>query len=219
MRSLVSASGPLISFSTYIAFSIGTGKTVMILALVLATLGEISKPEVSAFSNQQTLTPVAFYHFPWSPFSQARNQAFYTHELVSSDNVSVPSLIEMLLHYICVEPGQIGQPRMQSLLEDGQQLQDMLQKNIPFYLQFKPLSISHSQRQLDAIQSRPRIVYLTSATLITVPPNMLLQWASEICKHCHPGLRVILIKPEDALPCATTLASCYDVCIPVIHTI
>jgi len=23
------------------------------------------------------------------------------------------------------------------------------------------------------------------------PPNMLLQWASEICKHCHPGLRVI----------------------------
>jgi hypothetical protein len=54
-------------------------------------------------------------------------------------------------------------------------------------------------------------VYLTTASLIVVPPNLVAQWDSEILKHCHSGLRVLVLKSKTKLPQAKALASDYDI--------
>jgi hypothetical protein len=60
-------------------------------------------------------------------------------------------------------------------------------------------------------------MYLTSATLVVVPPNLLAQWNSEILKHClgpeesEDALRFLIVNPKEELPAARLLASNYDV--------
>jgi protein tyrosine phosphatase (PTP) superfamily phosphohydrolase (DUF442 family) len=56
-------------------------------------------------------------------------------------------------------------------------------------------------------------MYLTSASLIVVPPQLVAQWDSEILKHCRSGLRVLVLKSKTQIPQAKALASDYDVII------
>ena len=55
------------------------------------------------------------------------------------------------------------------------------------------------------------MVYLTAATLVVVPDNLQMQWASEILKHCTDLLRVLVVKNKEELPDAPVLATDYDV--------
>jgi N12 class adenine-specific DNA methylase len=56
-------------------------------------------------------------------------------------------------------------------------------------------------------------MYLTNATLIVIPVNLLSQWESEMNKHCDSQcfLRVLVLQKEVALPSAKIMASNYDV--------
>ncbi|KAJ8456942.1 hypothetical protein ONZ45_g18517 [Pleurotus djamor] len=60
---------------------LGTGKTVMILSLILASRYDPSTPEEALTDIRPVLTPVALRHFPSYPFDPARQRAHITHPL------------------------------------------------------------------------------------------------------------------------------------------
>ncbi|KAI0306693.1 P-loop containing nucleoside triphosphate hydrolase protein [Multifurca ochricompacta] len=195
---------------------LGTGKTIMILALVLATIDQLSKPEQSIHDARSIMTPLAFRHFPHPQFEAARKRLFRRRSRAPArDHNSFPRLLEIVLHYIRTSPDGLRLRQNTEWLQN-RGLQSLIDLNAPFYLQSKePMTSSRSRRNNTDLGFRK--MYLTSATLIVVPPNLLAQWNSEILKHClgpdesDDALRFLVVNPKDELPVARLLASSYDV--------
>ncbi len=133
-----------------------------------------------------------------------------------------PSLVELLLHHSRTSPytyvpdlhtdkGAIKYQKRQELEERFEltQLADIHRANTPFYLHYE-----NGQEYIRASRKTihgPRLMYLTTATLIVVPVNLLSQWDREIIKHCEYPLRVLMIRAGVPTPSARSLASDYDV--------
>jgi hypothetical protein len=198
----------------------GTGKTIMTLALVLATIDQLSKPEESIHDARPVMTPLAFRHFPDSKFEASRKRLSRGRASTSArKGDSFPRLLELMLHYVRTSPDHLHLRRNVEWLQN-RGLQSLLDLNAPFYLQSEepgPATLKRSRRK-DASRGF-RKMYLTSATLIVVPPNLLAQWNSEILKHClgpdetDDALRFLIVKPKDELPSVRVLASDFDVSI------
>ncbi|KDQ61066.1 hypothetical protein JAAARDRAFT_32059 [Jaapia argillacea MUCL 33604] len=189
---------------------LGTGKTVMILSLVLATLDQLPSPEESILDPRTVLTPLSFRHFPFAAQSAARKSLQRRKgKARDAEERQIPSLVEILLNYIRVSPEKIGLRYQEEELED-RQLWDAIAANSPFYLHFN-VDTAETRSRSQAANPGPRRVYLSSATLIIVPPNLLGQWDREILKHCDSTLRVLVMRPRMALPRVTDLASKYDI--------
>jgi hypothetical protein len=198
----------------------GTGKTIMTLALVLATIDQLSKPEESIHDARPVMTPLAIRHFPDSKFEASRKRLSRGRASTSARNDdSFPRLLELMLHYVRTSPDHLHLRRNVEWLQN-RGLQSLLDRNAPFYLQSEepgPATLKRSRRK-DASRGF-RKMYLTSATLIVVPPNLLAQWNSEILKHClgpdetDDALRFLIVKPKNELPSVRTLASDFDVSI------
>jgi hypothetical protein len=190
---------------------LGTGKTVMILALILATLDQLPEPEESPLDPRPILTPLAFRHFPCGEFATARTRTLHgKSEVPVSKLPTVPSLVELLLHKIRVSP-RIRDIRSRDELKSTG-LWDPLSENTPFYLHFNIDHDADSGRsKRRKVDLGPRVMYLSTATLVIVPGHLKRQWSSEIGKHCQPdALEVLDIKPKMELPAAHELAR-YDV--------
>ncbi|KAI9466079.1 P-loop containing nucleoside triphosphate hydrolase protein [Lactarius psammicola] len=174
---------------------LGTGKTIMTLALVLATIDQLSKPEESIHDARPVMTPLAFRHFPDSKFEASRKRLSRGRASISTHHLHLRRNVEWL---------------------QNRGLQSLLDLNSPFYLQSEEPVTSKRSRRKDASRGF-RKMYLTSATLIVVPPNLLAQWNSEILKHClgpdetDDALRFLIVKPKDELPSVRVLASDYDI--------
>ncbi|KAF7295657.1 Helicase C-terminal domain-containing protein [Mycena indigotica] len=204
---------------------LGTGKTVMCLGLILFTLTEISTPEPSMLDTRPILTPVALRHFPGSEFSAARARLLLNNRKALPPRDSrqcVPTLVELLLHKLAVEPVVSVPPsraeryeQLKEAVEDLEQYNGPKQNNIPFYLDYQnePIDYERTNRrnQVGAKQAGPFMLYLTSASLVVVPPNLLLQWTQEISLHCEDHVRVCVLKGTEAMLPARILASEYDI--------
>ena len=196
--------------------STGTGKTIMILALVLATIEQLSKPEESIHDARPVMTPVAFRHFPYSQFEAARKRLSPRRSRApAQDENTFPRLMEIMLHYVRTSPDGIHLRQNVEWLQN-RGLLSLIDLNVPFYLESQdPVAVARSLRK--SANRGFRTMYLTSATLIVVPPNLLAQWKSEILKHClgpeesEDALRFLLVNPKEELPAARLLASNYDV--------
>jgi hypothetical protein len=203
----------------------GTGKTVMILALILTTVNQISKPEESIVDERPVMTPLSFRHFPSSDCVSARKRFFHSQEdTLSSQGPRVPSLVELLLHYRRTTPDTTlpdttsrrtarKAERRHNAEAQVEQIRpgELLKLNTPFYHHYQENPTNYERTQRNESDFGPRVVYLTSATLIIVPPNLLSQWDREIQKHCEYPLRVLIVRSGTAMPTATSLASDYDV--------
>jgi hypothetical protein len=186
----------------------------MILALVLATIDQLSKPEESIHDARPVMTPLAFRHFPHPQFETARKR-LSPHRSRARDGNSFPRLMEFLLHYVRTSPDGLHLRQNVEWLQN-RGLQSLLDLNVPFYLQSEePQTLARPLRK--SVDRGFRTMYLTSATLIVVPPNLLAQWNSEILKHClgpeesDDALRFLVVNPKKELPAARLLASNYDV--------
>jgi SNF2-related domain len=190
----------------------------MVLALVLTTIDQLSKPEESIHDSRPVMTPLAFRHFPYPQFEAARKRlSRRSPRTLARDDNSFPRLLEIMLHYIRTSPDGLHlRQNMEWLQNRG--LQSLIDLNAPFYLQGEePMTLPRPRRNRTKLGFRK--MFLTSATLIVVPPNLLAQWNSEILKHCFgpeesdDALRFLVVKPKDELPAARLLASNYDVSI------
>lgn len=190
----------------------------MTLALVLATIDQLSKPEESIHDARPVMTPLAFRHFPDSKFEASRKRLSRGRASISTrSDDSFPRLLELMLHHVRTSPDGLQLRRNVEWLQN-RGLQSLLDLSAPFYLQSEePATLKRSRRK-DAGRGF-RKMYLTSATLIVVPPNLVAQWNSEILKHClgpdetDDALRFLIVKPKDELPSVRILASDYDVSI------
>ncbi|KAJ7137908.1 P-loop containing nucleoside triphosphate hydrolase protein [Mycena epipterygia] len=196
---------------------LGTGKTVMILALVLATLNQLSEPAPSIIDTRPVLTPLAFRHFPSSEFETARARVFRNKHPFGTS--TVPTLVELLLHKMATSPVVFTpESRAQyhaNIKEDLENLEHYTgprKDNLPFYLEYQNEPTNNERKNKRTAPAQvPRQLYLTSATLIVVPPNLLRQWQDECSLHCEDSLRVCVIQGNAPIPPARILAADYDI--------
>ncbi|PPQ86914.1 hypothetical protein CVT25_009800 [Psilocybe cyanescens] len=196
---------------------LGTGKTVMILSLIVATRNQISAAEPTIVDVRTIMTPLAFRHFPSGTYASTRKLVLPT----PPEPISVPSLVELMLHKAritpnCVIPPDITSKRSNRVVEKADEvdilpLGDMLRANVPFYFQHLVEPSNRERVQRRNRDTRPRIMYLTSATLIIVPANLLSQWDREITKHCDVPLRVLILRAKTPVPSVRSLATDYDI--------
>jgi SNF2-related domain len=189
----------------------------MVLALVLVTIDQLSQPEESIHDSRPVMTPLAFRHFPYPQFEAARKSLSSPRPIPARDDHCFPRLLEVMLHYIRTSPEALHLRQNMEWLED-RGLQPLIDLNAPFYLQGEePMMLPRPQRNRTNLGFRK--MFLTSATLIVVPPNLLAQWNSEILKHClgpeesDDALRYLVVNPKDELPAARLLATNYDVSV------
>jgi len=197
----------------------------MILALILATLNQISSPEESIVDDRPVLTALSFRHFP-SPESVAARKRFYhgRRTIYPVHGSKVPTLVELLLNRIRTNPDtpvpNLTNPReiekhrkKMTFVNQLEQIRlgEILRVDAPFYFHYDTEQFIKERVQRRKMDPGPRVVYLTSATLVIVPPNLLGQWHREIQKHCDYPLRVLILRPKTRLPPASSLASDFDV--------
>lgn len=203
------------------SISLGTGKTVICLALVLATLRQVSQPEDPIRNTRPVMTPLAFKHFPSGEFASSRQRLFKGRK---EDSHHIPSLVEILIHHSRTQPDtrifNVNTPQGKFLHRKRAALVETLaltrcdrlcRSNPPFYFHYDDQPTNHERQPRHTANPGPQLMYLTSATLIVVPPNLLSQWDREILKHCDDSLRVLIVRTRTVLPLPQVLASQYDV--------
>jgi SNF2-related domain len=194
----------------------------MTLALVLATLDQLSSPEESILDTRPVMTPLAFKYFPSKQYSEARQRASSrsgkAESTSNSGDIRVPSLLETMIHYVRVFPEGLDLQAHEEELQ-AHRLWDPIAFNTPFYHHYdiKVPTTGRASRNCSRSDAAPRVMYLSSATLIVVPTNLLSQWESEVNKHCGPrsSLRVLVLQKEIEIPSARIMASNYDVRSPL----
>ncbi|EIW84791.1 hypothetical protein CONPUDRAFT_116969 [Coniophora puteana RWD-64-598 SS2] len=185
---------------------LGTGKTVMVLALILATIEERPDPEDCDLYERPVMSPVACRTFRSPEYATSHCHA---HGGPRSEEVwPVPSLVDILIHGLRTLPCAPGVREYEEELA-ARNLWKPLQSNIPFYHVHREAPSSRSR--LRKVQSHPRVMYLSSATLVVVPSNLLRQWDREVLKHCTSDVKYKLLRIKDRMPSAQELASQYDV--------
>lgn len=187
----------------------------MILSLILATANQLASPEEGIHEERPLLTPIAFRRFQTAAVQgeRAKLSGGKRKRKDSEDDSSFPTLTEIILHKCRVAPEGIPwkDPEEQERLERHRMWKPLM-ANVPFYLHSpEPPEAAYGRRARQQETSGPKVMYLTSATLVIVPDNLRRQWANEILKHCTDLLRVLLVEDQKDLPDAPQLATYYDV--------
>ncbi|KAF8969663.1 SNF2 family N-terminal domain-containing protein [Flammula alnicola] len=197
---------------------LGTGKTVMMLSLIVATRNQISTPEPSIIDDRPILTPLSFRHFPSSEFATSRKRLGRN---LKHESPPVPSLVELMLHLArtaprCDIPENVSSRRYSRILEKEAEVNTLplgkvIRANVPFYHHYLGEPSNRERAQRNRQMQTPRVVYLTSATLVVVPANLLSQWDRETTKHCAVPLRVLILRAKTLMPTVQKLATDYDI--------
>ncbi|KAI0819002.1 SNF2 family N-terminal domain-containing protein [Irpex lacteus] len=172
----------------------------MILALILATIDRLPNPEESILDPRPILTPLALQYFPFPPFRDAR------HKFAQS---SAKQQTTGPTNRIPVQNVSANFPL--------EHLQQAYQNNIPFYHHYDHESLEVHRASRKSRQKSPRVMYLTSATLVIVPATLHHQWSNEINKHCDHTLKYLVVEENGSLPPAQVLAGRFDL-ILMSHT-
>jgi hypothetical protein len=211
----------------------------MIIGLILSTLHQLPEPEESIVEERHTLTSLALRHFPSETYVTARKRAgmikretkrarpaslqSFNASMPSQDDddQKIPSLVEYTIQAIRTSPQQAilhdQARRLRTSLETSHEhLHEALKHNMPFYHQYDDRDtfslVAGRPTKRKTVASRPITIYLSSATLVIVPVALLAQWNNEIRRHCHEdALRMLVLRPDTAIPPASDLASEYDV--------
>ena len=184
----------------------------IILALILATIERLSTPEedIRVLDPRPVLTPLALEYFPSPLFEDARQRFAHGKQRTEDVTTRVPSLTEFLLHRARTHPARPGVPQT-AYSSSLTHIWEAYEHNTPFYHHYdeEPLETLRTSRNKRLLG--PRTMYLTSATLVIVPPTLLHQWVNEINKHCDENLTYLVVEDAAELPLAQTLATHFDV--------
>lgn len=160
------------------------------------------------------MTPLSFRHFPSGEFSMSRKR--FSRGNNSLEVSRVPSLVELMLHRGRTTPcsnilrGYCRRTRIEDEV-NTLPLGEMLRENVPFYHHYHGDPSIPGRAPRNRRDQGPKVMYLTSATLVIVPANLLSQWDREIAKHCSIPLRVLMLRTKTSMPSAKSLATDFDV--------
>ncbi|THH28395.1 hypothetical protein EUX98_g5793 [Antrodiella citrinella] len=189
---------------------LGTGKTVMVLALIHATLHQLPKPEVSPLSDCAVLTPLSLRAFSLTDDVCARQLG----NVRTPPSPFIPSLREFLIQYCTTQPIGLSIQQFQDAIPD-QQLALALTRNVPFYFHYDAdatvFSSGRASGQRRRTEPTPQKLFISAATLVVVPSNLLNQWQNEIYKHCDDSFRCLMVRDSAPLPAGVVLAKSYDI--------
>jgi len=184
----------------------------MTLSLILSTIDQLPAPPESIGTMTPMLTPIAFKHFPSEPYSEARRLIVPNRRGAKDERLEVPSLLETMVHYVRINSEDVG---LQSAEEElrAARLWDPIMANTPFYFHQDGKTTNRKRVLRDRARAAPVATYLSPATLVLVPQNLLGQWENEINKHCTAQIpqRVLVIQKDVKLPSPKQLASDYIV--------
>ena len=194
----------------------------MILSLIAATKNQLSAPEESIVDDRPVMTPLSFRHFPSAEFATSRKKLFRGNDQHNSHEISrVPSLVELMLHRsrtapYCDIPKSNSSTQYCRITKSEDEvntlpLGEMLRENVPFYHHYHGDPSIRERSPRNRSDCGPKVMYLTSATLVIVPANLLSQWDREITKHCSTPLRVLMLRTKTQLPSVKSLATDFDV--------
>ena len=193
----------------------------MTLALILATLDDLSAPEEAYHEERVPMTPLALRHFQTATAAAERDKLPKKGILPppAYRDVGVPPLTELMVHQLRLRPNAVRLRDQEDVLRsEHPYLWRSLRANVPFYLHTDP-SDARLYSSRGGSPFAPKMMYLTTATLAVVPDNLQRQWANEILKHCTDFLRVLDVGDKDELPDAPVLATDYDVSSHVSHSL
>lgn len=192
----------------------------MMLGLIMVTLDQRSEPEESFHDARPVLTPLTFRYDRSSIFAAARARASPgrpSTAISTATPSTIPTLIELMLSYLRSSSHGLTRDHVEDFLErNTSHLLSPYHSNIPFYHHYNDPPVNPSPRsRRKGAPPAPRVMYLTSATLIIVPSNLLSQWDLEIHKHCYEEYtqRFLILWPGVKLPSVRALANNYDVSI------
>jgi len=167
----------------------GAGKTVILLALILATRGILSTPDKGVRGQSSGPNKIKEGDVLTS-LSLRTHQTPYHRQLRESyslpNNDQLPSLVETALHLISVNPQTVfkASPNVRRRFGSSS-LAETLQRIRPFYLDYNA-----SRRgiiKMEKKQMHPLPVYLSHSTLVVVPSSLFEQWKGEFYKFCVDG--------------------------------
>ncbi|KAI0739736.1 hypothetical protein C8Q80DRAFT_1274770 [Daedaleopsis nitida] len=157
--------------------------------------------------------PLAFRHFQTASAIAARSNLAKNHKVRRA--TGAPSPAELSLHQCRIRPDILAAQDRQEALEQVR-LWEPLRANLPFYIHKELLRDAGYGASRGARNDAPRIVYLSTKTLVVVPDDLQLQWENEVIKHTTDLLRVLRVPRRDELLDAPVLATDYNV--PERHT-
>ena len=184
----------------------------MTLSLILSTVDQLPTPPESFGTAIPVLTPIALKLFPSEPYTEARRLTVPSRQGAKDEHLEVPSLLETMVHYVRINSESVGlQPAEEEL--QAARLWDPIMANTPFYFHQDGKAANRKRALRDRAQAAPVITYLSPATLVLVPQNLLGQWENEINKHCTAQIpqRVLVIQKDVKIPSPKQLASDYIV--------
>jgi len=189
----------------------------MTLALILSTVDQLPTPPEAVETITPVVTPIAFKLFPSEPYREAR-KLIAGRRGAKDEHLEVPSLLETVVHYVRINSESVGlQPAEEELR--AARLWDPIMANTPFYFQQNVRTADPSRPLRARARSAPVVTYLSPATLVLVPQNLLGQWENEVNKHCTAQIpqRVLVIQKEVKIPSPKQLAS--DYIVRVFHAV
>jgi hypothetical protein len=182
-----------------LAEEMGAGKTLIILALVVATKAQTALPSQDA--NSSTIfTSLSLNRFRTAECIEAR-----VRESIPEPK-GIPTLVESTLHYLACQPSaiQFASPSIR-LAFDSSPLSLYLSRLSPIY--FGPRLTLQGQPKS---RSSCLPLYLSRSSLIVVPKSLYEQWRGEYYKFCREGALDVLFVEDSDVPHASLLAT-YDV--------
>ncbi|KAK8854687.1 hypothetical protein IAR55_003426 [Kwoniella newhampshirensis] len=185
----------------------GTGKTLMCLALIVSSLHQPTVPPPTDIDISPTTTDVAERTYPFSSHSDLRALSGFPRHAAQ---LVFPSLVELCANKLAIhDPSAINSPYLPTYTKH-------LLNRRTFYCTF-PLDdecMRASKRR--TMEQTVRKMYLAKATLVVVPAILIEQWKDEIGKHLEEGTIKVLEVGKEGLPPIEQLLE-YDVILMAIN--
>ncbi|ODO11128.1 hypothetical protein I350_01731 [Cryptococcus amylolentus CBS 6273] len=157
----------------------GTGKTLMCLSLIVATLHQSTQPPTTEIDITPTSTEIAERSYPFTAYSQLRSLTGFP---TSRTNFIFPSLVELCANVLSVhDPSSISSPYLPP------HLTALLKRNA-FYCSLPPPQECVREAKRNAMRRDVKKTYLAKGTLVVVPQILVAQWKGEIEKHVEEGV-------------------------------
>jgi SNF2-related domain len=180
------------------------------LALILLTLHQLPAPEESLFEARPILTPVYLRNFWTLDALEAKVNVYGDRNAIDGIS-SFPTLAALVSHQLRTDYNTSSFRKGQDIMSSFPFWQEV-RRNVPFYLHTAGTDKLVPGRNLKSrYLSPPQRTFLSTATLVIVPPHLFIQWQSEIHKHCEDTLRTLTLKHGDKMPIPEDLANEFDI--------